>query len=379
MIIAPGVRAIPLSADGTKIIGEAVTLWPGTGERCPEGPHLWRKDNWYYAILAEGGTGYGHGIQVARSETMFGEYEVSPYNPVMRQMDRSAQIQRTGHGKPVQDPNGDWWMYYLCGRRNVGEYTTIGRETALDPITFTNDGWFLVNNGDGPSKEQIAPNLIPCVFPRKERFDFNETRLDLDWEFVRNPDFGSLSLTERPGHLRIYTRDGQLFERRAKNTLLHREQELVYTAETKLEFAPSLDGEQAGLTCYYSTATYVRFSVCCDGGERKLHLVVNRNQGEELAAEITNIKSGPIYLKVEVDHLTRRFYYGYNGTAYALAGTLERCIYLCDEGVPHDPKRHTGTLVGIYANNGGCGSRIPADFDYFVYNDSQAEEKEEEE
>ncbi|MDE7206679.1 MAG: hypothetical protein K2N90_05900, partial [Lachnospiraceae bacterium] len=44
-------------------------------------------------------------------------------------------------------------------------------------------------------------------------------------------------------------------------------------------------------------------------------------------------------------------------------------IYLCDEGVPDDPKRHTGTLVGIYANNGGCGTRIPADFDYFEYVD----------
>ena len=51
-------------------------------------------------------------------------------------------------------------------------------------------------------------------------------------------------------------------------------------------------------------------------------------------------------------------------------GVLENCIYLCDEGVPDDPKRHTGTLVGIYANNGGCGSRKPADFDYFKYNDS---------
>ena len=51
------------------------------------------------------------------------------------------------------------------------------------------------------------------------------------------------------------------------------------------------------------------------------------------------------------------------------AGVLENCIYLCDEGVPDDRKRHTGTLVGIYANNGGCGSRIPADFDYFEYED----------
>ena len=53
-------------------------------------------------------------------------------------------------------------------------------------------------------------------------------------------------------------------------------------------------------------------------------------------------------------------------------GNQQEClkiVYICVEGVPDDRKRHTGTLVGIYANNGGCGSRIPADFDYFEYED----------
>ena len=166
--------------------------------------------------------------------------------------------------------------------------------------------------------------------------------------------------------MRIWTLDGQLFEIRAKNTLLRREEELSYTAVTKLSFDPKRDGEQAGLTCYYSTVTYARFSLCFEGG-RKLQLVINRNHGEELIAEVDQIKNGPIWLKVEVDRLTRRFLYSCDGEDWSEAGVLKDCIYLCDEGVPDDPKRHTGTLVGIYANNGGCGSRIPADFDFFEF------------
>ena len=77
----------------------------------------------------------------------------------------------------------------------------------------------------------------------------------------------------------------------------------------------------------------------------------------------------PVYLKVIVEKLTRSFYYSYDGQEWILVGKLENCIYLCDEGVPDDPKHHTGTLVGIYANNGGCGARKPADFDYFYYQD----------
>ena len=95
----------------------------------------------------------------------------------------------------------------------------------------------------------------------------------------------------------------------------------------------------------------------------------NRNHGEELISQVDNIKEQSIYLKVVVDKLTRSFFYSYDGEQWEPAGVLENCIYLCDEGVPDDRKRHTGTLVGIYANNGGCGSRIPADFDYFEYED----------
>ena len=97
--------------------------------------------------------------------------------------------------------------------------------------------------------------------------------------------------------------------------------------------------------------------------------MINRNHGEELISQVDNIKEQSIYLKVVVDKLTRSFFYSYDGEQWEPAGVLENCIYLCDEGVPDDRKRHTGTLVGIYANNGGCGSEIPADFDYFEYED----------
>ena len=64
MIIAKAAQAVPLTADGLAVAGPAKTAWEGTGERCSEGPHIMKKDGYYYAIVAEGGTGYGHGINV---------------------------------------------------------------------------------------------------------------------------------------------------------------------------------------------------------------------------------------------------------------------------------------------------------------------------
>ena len=124
-------------------------------------------------------------------------------------------------------------------------YTTVGRETGLDPVRWLDDGWFVINDGKGPSNEQTAPDLPEVVYPKWQRDDFDSDTLDVHWQFVRRPAPGNYSLTERPGNMRIWTQDGQLFEIRAKNTLLRREEELSYTAVTKLSFDPTRDGEQA--------------------------------------------------------------------------------------------------------------------------------------
>ncbi|MBQ3671113.1 MAG: glycoside hydrolase family 43 protein [Treponema sp.] len=368
MAIAPGVRLARLSADLTRAESEPLTAWSGTGERCSEGPHVFFKDGWYYAMVAEGGTGYGHGINVARSRNLFGPYEPSPYNPVMRQKNPAAPIQRSGHGKLVQAQDGSWWCYYLCGRPNDGKFTTCGRETALDRVEWTSDGWFTVNGGRGPSEQAESPCLPAVVYEQNARDDFDSEELARDWQFVRNPDCGNVSLSERPGFLRIWTGDGTLGEIRAKNTLVKREREHCFSAETSLEFEPWRNGEQAGLVCYYSTTTYIRWGVCFEDG-KKLILAVNRGDGEKVESKIVLGESNNrgrtgVYLKVVVDHQTRTFFYRTENSPWTKGGTVENCTFLSDEGVPAERKRHTGTLTGIYANNGGCGSRIPADFDY---------------
>ncbi len=363
MITAKAATAYELSGDCEKVIGGPRVAWAGTGERCAEGPHIMKRGGYYYAIIAEGGTGYGHGINVARSKELFGEYEVCPYNPVMRQLDHEKPIQRTGHGKLVDDGKGNWWAYYLCGRRNMGNYTTLGRETALDPVTWTDDGWFLINNGNGPGEVQTAPDLPPFEGEGKEfSDDFDSGSLCLEWEFVRNPDHGYISLNkEKKSRLRLYTAPGNMYEVRAKNILVHRESELCYTADAAMEFDP-LEGTRAGMTCYYSTATYIRFNLTKRGGKRMIELVINRNNGEELVAE-AEIPAGKIYLRVKVDHQTRKFLYGFDGEKFAELGTVSPCTFLCDEGVPGDRKRHTGTMVGIFAHSDG--PKVPADFDWF--------------
>ena len=365
MISTPGITITKLNNDCTEIVDPPKTVWPGTGLRAAEGPHIFKKDGYYYAILAEGGTGYGHQISVGRSENLYGPYEASPYNPVMTQKDPASPIQRAGHGKIVQTQNGDWWMMYLCGRPNGGNFTTVGRETALDPVQWTDDGWFTVNHLQGPSTIQTAPALPTVIYEELYFDDFDDEKLALNWHFVRNPKNELWSLEERKGFLRMYTGDYDLNDLRAYNTLVRREKDHAYTATTKLEFNPSKNGEQAGLTCYYGIYNYIKLFMVHDNGW-KIRLVENRAGSQTCIGESPNINQSVVYLKVDVCKQERRFYYSFDNKQWVLVGVVEDARFLSDEG-GQVGKRHTGTQVGIYANNGGNKTKIAADFDWFHY------------
>ena len=121
------------------------------------------------------------------------------------------------------------------------------------------------------------------------------------------------------------------------------------------------------MVSYYSTSTYIRWCLCFEKG-RKLQLVKNDGEGETVLAQVDAVPETAVFLRIVVAAQTRSFFYSFDGKAWSEAGSLAPCHFLADEGRPGSgEKRHTGTLTGIYANNGGCGSRIPADFDYVAF------------
>lgn len=306
IVSAPGASLCQLSEDCKTIVKGPELVWIGTGRNKPEGPHILKKDGYYYAILAEGGTGYGHCITTGRSKNIWGPYEECPYNPIMTQKDPAANIQRAGHGKLVQTQNGEWWIAYLCARRNEGNYTTLGRETALDPVKWTDDGWFVVNDLKGPSDIQKTPDLPEVVLRDKTFDDFNDSRLSPEWEFVRNPENALWSLTDRPGCYRIKTGNYDLNDIKAKNTLLRRETEHCYEASIKLDFSP-LNGEEAGLTCYYGISNYAKIFLTYEDTLR-VKAVENRNGRSTTLGEF-EVGCNAIYFKLKTEHQTRKFYF----------------------------------------------------------------------
>ena len=116
-----------------RLVGERRLIFEGTPLGLTEAPHLYKRDGYYYLLTAEGGTGWGHAVTMARSRTLTGPYELHPDVHVLSARHRpDAALQRAGHADLVETPAGETYMVYLCGRplRNRGR-CTLGRETAI--------------------------------------------------------------------------------------------------------------------------------------------------------------------------------------------------------------------------------------------------------
>ena len=380
MLLNRGARIFELNEDATKQISKAELLFYGDNKRAPEGPHLLKKDGYYYLFEAEGGTGPGHRITVSRSRELKGIYEPCPYNPIMRQNNPDEIIQRCGHGKPVQTQNGDWYMVYLCGRKIGDGYSILGRETALDPISWTMDGWPIVNNLKGPSALQVKPDLPEMIWEDESDDDFNNSYLSNEWWFPRVPEMDGIKLKD--SHIHIKGSRYNLDTMKAKNILLRRQKHFRFSAVCKLCMPELYPGQNCGMTCYYDENTYIKFGVFATLEETpRLMLNVVEKIGDEVITHegvCVDNSNKDIYLKIDTNNLRRTFSYSYNDKDYNKVVTLDNVYYLCDEGI-RKGKRFTGAMIGMYAYAGSFGQEytddagnhgsdvIYGEFDFFNY------------
>src|SRR5688500_12728511 len=133
------------------LVGARENIFAGTNLGFTEGAHLYKRNGWYYLLTAEGGTSWGHAVTMARSQNLLGPYELHPDTHVISARHRpDSELQRAGHADLVETQNGDTYMVYLCGRplRNRGR-CTLGRETAIQKMTWGADGWLRTTSAEG--------------------------------------------------------------------------------------------------------------------------------------------------------------------------------------------------------------------------------------
>jgi xylan 1,4-beta-xylosidase len=361
------------------LIGAPNLIFRGTPLGVTEGQHVykrrWDSSWWYYLVVAEGGTEYGHAATVARSRTLNGPYEVHPENPILTSLhDPELALQKAGHASFVETQTGDWYLAHLCGRplETPGitpRHCNLGRETAIQRLFWEEDGWPRLAHGKNtPAATVPAPDLADHVFePDSGRDDFDGADLNHHFQSLRTPvDPSWLSLTVRPGFLRLYGRES-LNSRHLQSLVGRRLQAFRARAETCLEFEPESFQQMAGLVCFYDTRNWVYLCITRDENLGKTLAILTSDNGrydEPMVREVSVDGIPRIFLRVVFDSAFFWFQFSRDGVAWNEIGPHFESARLSDEHC--GGLGFTGTFLALCAQD-LRGARLAADFDYFDY------------
>jgi len=324
------IRMFEFDAANLKVIGEEKLLINGGTDIAKkpvwiEGPHIYRKDGWYYLMCAEGGTGYNHSEVVFRSKTVDGPYLSFEKNPILtqRQLDpnRKNPITTTGHADLVETPDGKWYAVFLGCRPYEDNHYNIGRETFLTPVEWK-DGWPLIN----PGYEEVQYHY-PVPFPRQTKKvsnnfsgnflfkdDFNAAQLNYRWEFLRAPEEHWYSLSEKSGALAMNLSPKTGSGKESPAFLGFRQSHLSGWAATSINFKAMSPNEKAGLLIFQNETHFYFLCQSIQNDSTVVQLyrsVANDREGKmELlqSQTIKDLKDG-LQLKIEAKRSFYAFWY----------------------------------------------------------------------
>ena len=370
------IKICEIDVETGKQLGEIHHLGTGLGGRYPEGPHIYKKDGYYYLLLAEGGTEHGHHVNILRSRSLFGPYESNPANPILSHFNMKMQnspIQGLGHADLVQANDSTWWMICLGYRTSGYLQHVMGRETMLAPVTWEKSGWPVVN-GDGTLQTDMKCRTLPLVpmakDPIKEEFDYikrnvpkdsyHSLGLPMGWMSLCNPDYTKYSLSERKGWLRLRPSTTDLSTTANPTFVARRQTELNFSATALLDLSHLTEGMQAGITAYAAPLNH--YDVVAEKRNGTIYIKSNVRLGQTSHSEKDFPLNGTrAYLRITSD---KDYYYlqaSSDGTNFIELAKMEY-RFLSTETIGG----FTGVMLGLFTQSNSKTNGY-VDIDWFEY------------
>lgn len=330
----------------------------GAGGRCAEAPHLYKINDMYYLLLAEGGTELGHMVTVFRSHSPWGPFESCPSNPILTAKDEGApKLSGTGHGELIKDVAGNWWMMFLCYRIADVKYHHLGRETGLVPIVWK-DGWPVPMGGRCPAEHIIIPDL-PEIAPQQpeEEFldEFDQSELNPEWNYLREfSDAYGIDSSEK--RLILRGKEENLSVQGTPAFIGRRQCHMDMEFSVEVDFVPEKENEEAGITVLCSNRAHYDLGIRRVDGARvvQLHKVV---EDMEVCLEAKIEAKGDVILLIRADRENYYFSVVFPDGRNVVIGTGMTKL-LSSEVI----WGFTGVVLGLYATGNGRVSGIPARF-----------------
>ncbi|MFJ8059072.1 family 43 glycosylhydrolase [Streptomyces sp. NPDC096142] len=365
-----GIVATELDRDTLAPVGPTRLLLQR--ERLVEGPKLVRHGGWYHLLLAEGGTGFEHGVLAARARTVTGPYEVDERPLLTSRDDPSVPLQKAGHGELVELPGGEWVLSHLAARPVAtpdGPRCTLGRETAIQAVTWDEDGRPRLRQGGWHPAVEVDVPTRPALL---EQLPHSEGPLGWPWSSPRGyPDPSWADVGTRPGWIRLRGRHGPE-SRWAHSLLAQRITEHRAEAEVTVEARPLTFTQAAGLVLWYGTEAYLSLHLTwaepegegqrgqqwAGGGRTVLSLVERDESGTRQVAVVAVDGGGPLTLGVTVEGAGARFWWLREGERTPVGPELDFSRLSDDYG---SRLRFTGAMAGVHAWD-PVGDGFTADF-----------------
>lgn len=340
-------RVVPMAPDGTRLLGAGEIVFHEP-DRHPtlEGPKFLKHDGWYYILAPAGGVATGWQA-VLRARNIFGPYE----DHIVLQQGQTP-VNGPHQGALVDTPNGEWWFLHF---QDAGLY---GRILHLQPVEWR-AGWPLMGMLNGgvtagePVLQHAKPNLPggQTVAPATSD-EFSSSKLGLQWQWHANHREDWYLLAARDGWLRLFAQPGGSDLARTPNLLLQKFPARMFRAETRLDFQPQCDGDEAGLVVMGNR--YAALAVRRTGEECQLVFRDGDSSGF-----VCNVPDGEIRLRVEVSD-----------------GGVCQFEFIVAKGLPisipakfqAQAGKWIGAKLGIYCRSAnGSPSGTFCDFDYFRF------------
>ncbi|KRL53697.1 family 43 glycosylhydrolase [Furfurilactobacillus rossiae] len=395
---APGHIVIAeVDLNNGNIIGGWHSVTTGfTTRGCVEAPQLYRHNDYYYLMLASGGTGYAHGIEMGRSKNIFGPYEPNPTNePILTSSPHHlfslgdpdaghfemynplSKIQKAGHGSLVQTPEDEWYIAHLMSRPLPNtKLNPLGRETGLQKMVWDSRGWLTMVDGSNLAKSTVeSPKSVQIAEQKPAdsdvQDDFHEVTFDNHFMTPYRMQASSwVNTAESPNHLRIYG-GNSFFSQVNPSIMATRATSLNYTVQTSIEFQPHHFSQSAGLGLYYDANNWLYARICpSEKEDSRVLRILQAKLGERHDYKFSevSIPEGPLQLKLIYHSGNVLFQYQSNGSkCWSTIREAFDATYLSDEGVNGEPGE-IGGFTGLFNFIGATDAfqhKSFADFEYY--------------
>ncbi|NLR94824.1 glycoside hydrolase family 43 protein [Flammeovirga agarivorans] len=367
--------------ESKQLVGEMHHIYEGSELGLTEGPHIIKKDGYYYLITAEGGTEYDHAVSIARSKELFGTYETAPNNPLVSAKDfPDNALQKSGHGDLFQAENGEWYCVFLTGRPLTKRgKCTLGRETSIEKIIWEKGEWPRTFSGSKAPRLEVEGIGKNYTFSNEDPFqeNFANEKLSPHFASLREP-FDKSWINIENGELVIKGRSS-LSSYHTQSMVARRVQSHAVETAVKLNYSPENFQQMAGLVCYYNTQHfhYLYLTSHDNGKTKQLQIIsANRFQYDEVDVKETSFPiDQTVYLKVKFERENIQFYYSLNDKDFIEFGPMLNGSILSDDYIQYDGTGRyrpafTGSFIGMTCQD-LSGQLKEAAFGYFHYKEYQ--------